>query len=62
MLILCLDKQEKAEKRAAEDDDIFSRFKKKKDDGETKSAMIPREEVCVWWCAVLKHLCYYKVF
>lgn len=51
MLILCLDKQEKAEKRAAEDDDIFSRFKKKKDDGETKSAMIPREEVCV--CGVL---------
>ena len=36
--------QEKFGKRAAEDD-IFSGFKKKKGEGEGKSAMIPREEV-----------------
>jgi len=38
------EKEEKSGKRAAEED-IFSGFKKKKNDGETKSAMIPREEV-----------------
>ena len=43
----CFDPQEKAGKRAA-DDDIFFAFKKKKDEGEVKSAMIPREEVYIF--------------
>ena len=45
--MICFFLQDKTGKRAAEHD-IFSGFKKKKDDGETKSAMIPREEVCEW--------------
>ncbi|XP_068758650.1 pre-mRNA-splicing factor 18-like isoform X2 [Montipora capricornis] len=39
------EKEEKSGKRAAEDGNIFSRFKKKKDGGDEKSALIPREEV-----------------
>lgn len=37
-------KEERAGKRAA-DDDIFAAFKRKKDENEAKSALIPREEV-----------------
>lgn len=40
--------QEKLGKRAAEEENVFSRFKKKKDGGDAKSAMIPREEVCLF--------------
>ena len=40
--------QEKSGKRAAEEENVFSRFKKKKDGSDAKSAMIPREEVCLF--------------
>ncbi|KAJ7379331.1 Pre-mRNA-splicing factor 18 [Desmophyllum pertusum] len=38
------EKEEKAGKRAADDEILFS-FKRKKDEGEAKTALIPREEV-----------------
>ena len=38
--------QERAGKRAA-DDDIFAAFKRKKDENEANSALIPREEVII---------------
>lgn len=39
------EREEKSGKRAAEEENVFSRFKKKKDGSDAKSAMIPREEV-----------------